>query len=309
MQHIYGLQGANVDSVCLSIGSFDGVHLGHQKIIKKLTTGAKEAGVPAAVLTFYPHPSVVLRGPRNSFYITTPEEKAAFLGELGIDLVVTYPFTKQVAQLTAEEFVGQLHQHLGIKQLWVGYDFSLGRDREGNFQVLQQIGRTLGFNVHEVSALSLADQVVSSSRIRRLLEAGEVEQSAHLLGRTFKLRGEVVSGEERGRKLGFPTANLSIAKERVVPGAGVYACLADYNGKTYRAVTNVGVRPTFEVEPVAPRVEAHLLGFEGDLYGKEISLSFEARLRGERRFQSVDALIAQIRADIEKAQEVLSDKR
>jgi riboflavin kinase/FMN adenylyltransferase len=309
MQHFYGLQDAKANGVCLSIGSFDGVHLGHQKIIKKLTAGAHEIGVPAAVLTFYPHPSMVLRGPRDSFYISTPEEKATLLGDLGIDLVITYPFDREVAQLSAEEFVTYLDQRLGIKQLWVGYDFSLGRDREGNLPVLQQLGLELGFSVHEVSALSLADQVVSSSRIRRLLEAGEVEQSAHLLGRAFKIRGEVVSGEERGRKLGFPTANLRIAKERVVPGPGVYASRVEHMGKTYRAVTNVGVRPTFEHEPVAPRVEAHLLDFEGDLYGQELSLSFEARLRGERRFSGVEALIAQIRADIEKAQEVLSDKR
>jgi riboflavin kinase/FMN adenylyltransferase len=309
MQHVYGLKDAKVNGACLSIGSFDGVHLGHQKIIKKLIAAARESDVPAVVLTFYPHPSVVLRGPRESFYISMPEEKAALLGELGIDLVITYPFDEEVSLLRAEEFIGHLHQHLGIKQLWIGYDFSLGRDREGNLPVLEEIGENLGFSVHEVSALSLADQVVSSSRIRRLVEAGEVEQSAHLLGRSFALRGQVTSGEERGRKLGIRTANFAIPSERVVPGAGVYACLVTHQGKTYQAVTNVGVRPTFELEPVPPRVEAHLLNFEGDLYGEELTMSFEARLRGERRFSSAEALVERIKVDIQKAQEVLSNKK
>jgi riboflavin kinase/FMN adenylyltransferase len=308
MQHIYGLQDANVSGVWLSIGSFDGVHLGHQSIINQLTAGAHAAGAPAVVLTFYPHPSVVLRGPRESFYLTTPEEKAALLANLGVDLVITHPFNQEVAQLSAEDFLGQLVTHLTMQQLWVGYDFSLGRNREGSLPKLRQLGQKPenNFSVQEVSAFSVDGQIVSSSRIRTLLEAGEVKPAASLLGRSFSISGEVVSGEGRGRKLGIPTANLKISKERVVPGAGVYACLATYQGKTYPAVTNIGVRPTFEDQPVAPRVESHLLDFHQDIYGEMISLSFEARLRGEMRFQSVDALVAQINSDIETAREVLT---
>ncbi|MEN8241336.1 MAG: bifunctional riboflavin kinase/FAD synthetase [Chloroflexota bacterium] len=309
MQHIYGLQDANVSGVWLSIGSFDGVHLGHQSIINKLTAGAHAAGAPAVVLTFYPHPSVVLRGPRESFYLTTPEEKAELLGELGVDLVITHPFNQEVAQMSAEDFIGQLVKHLTLAQLWVGYDFSLGRDREGNLPKLKEIGEKpeYNFSVHEVSALLSGGAVVSSSRIRSLLEAGDIESPASLLGRSFSISGEVVKGEGRGRKLGIPTANLSIAKERVVPGAGVYAGFVTHQGKSYPAVTNIGVRPTFEDLPVAPRAESHILDFNEDLYGEEINLSFIARLRSEMRFESVEALMAQINLDIEKAREVLKD--
>jgi len=290
MQHIYGLQDANVSGVWLSIGSFDGVHLGHQSIINKLTAGAHAAGAPAVVLTFYPHPSVVLRGPRESFYLTTPEEKAELLGALVVDLVITHPFNQDVAQMSAEDFIGQLVKHLGVEQLWVGYDFSLGRDREGSLPKLKEIGEKPEYNF----------------RIRGLLEAGDVESATSLLGRSFSISGEVVKGEGRGRKLGIPTANLSIAKERVVPGAGVYAGFITHQGKSYQSVTNIGVRPTFEDLPVAPRAESHILDFNEDLYGEEINLSFIARLRSELRFESVEALMAQINLDIEKAREVLT---
>jgi riboflavin kinase/FMN adenylyltransferase len=305
MQHIYGLQDAEVDGVWLSIGKFDGVHLGHQAIIRELTAGAHTAGALAVVLTFDPHPSVVLRGRRDSFYLSMPEEKAEILGELGIDLVVTHPFNHQVAQMSAEQFMRNLNDHLGINQLWVGHDFTLGRNREGDVPRLRQIGEQIGFSVQEISPVLLDGEVVSSSRIRSLLEAGSVEAAARYLGRSFDVRGEVVSGDGRGKKLGIPTANLSVPKERVVPGAGVYASWVTLRGKTFRAVTNVGVRPTFEQAPVAPRVETHLLDFAGDLYGQQISVSFEARLRGEQRFPGVDALVAQIKTDIEKAQKVL----
>lgn len=309
MQHIYGLQDADLSGVWLSIGSFDGVHLGHQSIINKLTAGAHAAGAPAVVLTFYPHPSVVLQGPRESFYLTTPEEKARLLGEMGVDLVITHPFDRNVAQLSAEDFLRKLMESLGFEQLWVGYDFSLGRNREGNLSKLIEIGKDPAYNfkVHEVSALSLKGDVVSSSRIRKLLEAGDVEAAAGLLGRPFVITGDVITGDKRGRTLGIPTANLNISKERVVPGAGVYAGYVAIAGKFYRSVTNIGVRPTFEDQPVAPRVETHILDLDEDLYGESLSVRFEKRLRGEMRFESVEALVAQIHLDIKTTREVLTN--
>lgn len=307
MQHIYGLQDAGVNGVWLSIGKFDGVHLGHQTILKELTAGAHAVGAPAVVLTFYPHPSVVLHGPLESFYLNLPEDKAEILGELGVDLVITYPFTQEVARYSADHFLRELDDHLGLEQLWVGHDFTLGHNREGDVPRLRQIGKEIGFGVHTISPVAQGGEVVSSSRIRRLLEEGRVEQAASLMGRSFSIRGEVTGGEKRGRTLGFPTANLTVARERVVPGAGVYASLVTHKGVAYQAVTNVGVRPTFESGQVAPRVETHLLGFEGDLYGEELKISFEVRLRGEQRFANADALIHQIKADIEKAKEVLTD--
>jgi riboflavin kinase/FMN adenylyltransferase len=307
MQHIYGLEDVDVDGVWLSIGKFDGVHLGHQSIIRELTAGAHAAGAPAVVLTFDPHPSVVLYGRRDSFYLSMPDEKAELLTELGIDLVVTHPFNQQVAQLSAKQFLTNVDAHLGLKQLWVGHDFTLGHNREGDVPRLRQIGKEMGFSVHEITVVRRDREAVSSSRIRTLLEAGAVEPANQLLGRSFYVIGEVVTGEGRGRKLGIPTANLSIPKERVVPGAGVYASWVTWGGKRYPAVTNVGVRPTFEEEPVAPRVEPHLLDFEGDLYGEELRVTFETRLRGEQKFPGIDALVAQIKIDIQKARVVLTE--
>lgn len=305
MQHIYRLQDANVGGVWLSIGKFDGVHLGHQKIISELTAGAHSVGAPAVVLTFDPHPAVVLRGRSDSFYLSMPEEKAELLGNLGIDLVVTHPFNHQVAEMSAAAFMQHLDDHLNLDQLWVGQNFTLGHNREGTVPRLRQIGREIGFSVHEILPVMSDGEVISSSRIRSLIEDGEVEAAASLLGRSFDVRGEVVTGDSRGHQLGFPTANLKIPEERVVPGAGVYASWVTWQGKRYPGVTNVGVRPTFEHQPVAPRVETHLLDFASDLYGQQIQVSFEQRLRGEKRFPDVDALVAQINLDIEKAHKVL----
>jgi riboflavin kinase/FMN adenylyltransferase len=306
MQQFYGLQDVSVQDAWLTIGSFDGVHLGHQQIVNQITAGAHAEGAPAVVLTFHPHPSVVLRGPRESFYLTTQENKAALLGELGVDILITHPFNQDVSSIPAQEFVNRLYHHLNIKQLWVGYDFALGHNREGTFPVLKGYGEALGFNVQAVDAFRIDGEIVSSSRIRRLLEAGEVNQAAGLLGRPFSLRGVVEKGDGRGRTIGIPTANLSISNEMAVPGAGVYAVRANMGGKTYQAVSNIGVRPTFETETVAPRVEAHLLDFDDDIYGLEIELFFLAHLRDEQRFPNADALVAQIHADIAHAKEIFA---
>jgi riboflavin kinase/FMN adenylyltransferase len=260
------------------------------------------------VLTFHPHPSVVLRGSRESFYLTAQEEKAALLGGYGVDVVITHPFNEQVASIKARIFVDQLHHHLNIHQLLVGHDFALGYHREGNVIALKEFGEELGFSVQAIDAFRIGGEVVSSSRIRRLLEVGRVDQAAELLGRSYSLRGFVERGDGRGRSIGIPTANLSIPKEQAVPGAGVYAVRAILGGKTYRAVSNVGVRPTFETGLVAPRVEAHLLNFDEDIYGEEIELIFLAHLRDEQRFPDADALVAQIHADINQAREILDSQ-
>jgi riboflavin kinase/FMN adenylyltransferase len=305
MQHYYGLQEVALKDAWLTIGSFDGLHIGHRQIIEKLTAGAHEMGAPAVVLTFYPHPAMVLRGPRESFYLTMPEEKAALLGEAGIDAVITYPFDLEVSQVSARTFIGELRAHLKFRQLWVGHDFALGREREGDAAMLARLGAEMGFEVKAIEAYKMEGEVVSSSRVRRLLAAGDVTEAARLLGRPYKVRGEVVQGDRRGRTIGIPTANMALPEERAVPKAGVYACQVLVGEKWYQAVTNVGVRPTFEHEPVAPRVEAHLLDFEGDIYGQEIEMQFAARLRDEVRFSGVEELKAQIAADIQRAREIL----
>jgi riboflavin kinase/FMN adenylyltransferase len=306
MQHSFGLQDIQLQDTWLTIGSFDGVHLGHQKIIQKITAGAHREGAPAVVLTFYPHPSVVLRGPRNAFYLTMPEEKADVLTAMGIDLVVTYPFTYEVAGMTPRDFIQTLHKHLGFKRLMVGYDFALGRNRAGNVLRLKELGEEFGYQVKVVEAVKLDGEVVSSSRVRSHLEAGELASATQLLGRPFSLTGKVIPGDGRGKQIGVPTANLATHQERAVPAAGVYACRVHREGKVFPAVTNIGVRPTFETDPVQPRVETHILDFSKELYGEELRLDFIARLRAERRFESIEALVAQIHQDIAVGREILA---
>ncbi|MGE5223615.1 MAG: riboflavin biosynthesis protein RibF, partial [Omnitrophica WOR_2 bacterium] len=273
----------------LTIGSFDGVHRGHQEIIRRLTAGAHAVGVPAVVLTFHPHPASVLGKRKDAFYLSTPEERADLLGALGVDVVITHPFNKQVASMGAREFMDSIDTHLHLQKLWVGHDFALGRGREGDIPTLRRIGQELGYQVEEIPPIRVDGEIISSSLIRSLLGSGDVEQAGSLLGRPYRLSGRVVPGDGRGRLIGVPTANLSIWSELMLPRAGVYVNLATIQGKTWKAVTNVGVRPTFETQPVPPRVEAHILDFNEDLYGQEIHLDFISRLRDELRFSSVQA--------------------
>ncbi len=306
MQHYYGLNDVALKNAWVTIGSFDGVHLGHRQIIDQITAEAHENGAPAVVLTFYPHPSTVIHGPRESFYLTLPEEKAKLLERTGLDAVITYSFDKKVALTSAKDFIKGLKKHLGFGHLWIGHDFALGKGREGDATLLKKIGAEMDFEVQVIEAFEINGNIVSSSRIRNLLEEGNIEEANDLLGRPHYVSGEVILGDQRGRTIGIPTANLNNDKIRAVPGPGVYACIAEFEGQQFKAVTNVGVRPTFEKEPVAPRIEAHLLDFHGDIYGKNVELRFLARLRDEQRFENVDALVTQIRLDIAIAREIFT---
>jgi riboflavin kinase/FMN adenylyltransferase len=305
MQHTYGLDDVHIQGAWLTIGSYDGVHLGHQQIISDITSSAHSVGAPAVVLTFFPHPMEVLRGRRDAFYLTLPEEKAAILGEMGVDLVVTHPFTKEVAASEPEEFIRYLQDHLGFTRLWVGYDFALGRDRKGDVSRLRVLGSEFGFQVEVVDAYLQAGEPVSSSRVRLALEENDIDLANRLLGRRYRLSGAVVPGDGRGKSIGVPTANLQIDQKKAVPGPGVYACYAISQGERYPAVTNIGVRPTFEDGPVAARVETHILDFDHDLYGQEVGLEFAAFLRPERKFDGIESLVAQIQTDIETGRQIL----
>jgi len=306
MSQSFRLQDLSIQDAWLTIGSFDGVHLGHQQIIRQITHGAHAAGVPAVVLTFFPHPSAVLRGQKNAFYLTLPEEKTALLTSMGVDYVIIHPFDRQVASIEPQAFIEMLHHHLGFSQLWVGYDFALGKNRAGDVPMLRQLGEQFGYSLQVVDAVRQGEDVVSSSRIRSALEKGEISTVTKLLGRPFSLRGRVIHGDGRGKQIGVPTANLEVDRARAVPGAGVYACRATVNETVYPAVTNIGVRPTFETEPVPPRIETHILDFAQDLYGEQIDLEFAAHLRDEQRFESIEALVSQIHRDIATAREILA---
>jgi riboflavin kinase / FMN adenylyltransferase len=320
MQHYCSLRDVHLQNVWLTIGSFDGVHKGHQSLIHKLTTRAHADGAPAVVLTFHPHPAVVLRNRANHFYLTSPEERATLLGEMDVDVVITYPFDEQVAKRSARDFVKELVSHLGLKHLCTGHDFALGRNREGDLPTLQKLGKEFGFSINFIRRVEVEGEAVSSSRIRAALESGDIGLVTRLLGRPYQVSGEVISGDGRGHKLGFPTANLDVWAERALPKPGVYACLASMNGITWKAVTNVGFRPTFNrdrgntgsMSPVlrfnksaSPLVETHILDFKDDLYHQSISLSFIARLRDEKRFTNPQDLIDQVHQDIERARKIL----
>jgi riboflavin kinase/FMN adenylyltransferase len=292
----------------LTIGAFDGVHLGHQRILKDLTAGAHQQNAPAVVLSFDPHPAEVLRGPRNNFYLMSSVAKAQQLELLGVDVLITQPFSLEFSKTSARDFVTQLKDRLDLKELWIGHDFALGHNREGDFATLQKFGAEMGFSVHALVAVELDGEPVSSSRIRKLLGDGDVQKAARLLGRPYSLAGEVTGGAKRGRSIGIPTANLALWEKRAVPASGVYVTWATLGDKRYGSVTNIGVRPTFEDKLLAPVVEAHLLDYDGgEFYGQTLRLDFIARLRGEQRFGSVTDLVSQIHRDIEAGRIVLSE--
>jgi riboflavin kinase/FMN adenylyltransferase len=306
-QHYHSLEAAQLSDSWLTIGVYDGVHRGHQEILRQLTAGAHANGAPAVVLTFAPHPAIVLAG-RDLKCLTTSEERAEILFSLGIDAVVTIEFTHELAGHSAEDFMAALKRHLGLKKLLIGYDFALGKGRAGNFERLTLIGKELGYDVSAVEAIRLNGEIVSSTLIRQQIAEGAVALAADKLGRSYSVTGPIIPGDGRGRTIGIPTANVDIPIGKAIPLNGVYACWGLVDGTRHRAVVNIGVRPTFTGGDVLPRVEAHLLEYSFDLYGKTVSLEFVERLRGEQKFPSVDALVTQIRKDIEKARELLQLK-
>ncbi|HEB66068.1 MAG TPA: bifunctional riboflavin kinase/FAD synthetase [Chloroflexi bacterium] len=307
MRHITTLDEISLADSWLTIGVFDGVHLGHQAIIRRLVAGARRAGVPAVVLTFHPHPEAVLKGLTQPFYLTLPEERAALLGSLGVEVVVTQPFTRELASQPGEAFLRRLKEHLGFSHLWVGYDFAMGRARDMDTARLHALQTKYAYRLEVLRPVIINGETISSSKIRAWLRLGEVERANRGLGRPYTLKGEVVAGDARGRQIGVPTANVRPPAERLVPARGVYACRVRVGETLYRAATNIGIRPTFDGDSSPPQtVEAHILDFDGDLYGEEIEVQFLRRLRDERRFAGIQDLLGQIHQDIQLVREVVS---
>ena len=307
MHHFHTIEEIQLEDSWLTIGSFDGVHLGHQQIIHALVNQAHKNKQPAVVVTFHPHPLLVIKEETRPFYLTLPEKRAQYLAELGVDFVLTYNFSKETSLLNAEEFIRVLHQRLHFSQLWVGYDFALGKNREGTPDRLKELGELFGFLLKEIPPFYVKVELISSSRIRRSIREGNMREAAAFLGRPFQISGRVISGENRGKSLGFPTSNLEVPEEMVNIKPGVYACRADVQGKSWKAVTNIGFRPTFGDGIESPRIEAHLLDFSGDIYGEQVSLDFIDRLRDEMKFDQVSALTAQIQSDIDQALQILEE--
>jgi riboflavin kinase/FMN adenylyltransferase len=291
----------------LTIGNFDGIHLGHRAILDTVTQRARAVRGEAVVYTFDPHPRKVLAGAAAPRLLTTLEQKLELLALAGVDAVIVEPFDLAFARTPAEVFIREfVHARIHPLEVYVGYDFHFGRDREGSMRLLTELGPRLGFSVTILPEVVVGEDDVNSSRIRQLLGDARVEEAARLLGRDYTVRGRVGKGEARGRRIGFPTANLDLENE-VLPAPGVYAgrlgFLDDGDppiGTTLPAVTNVGTRPTFGASDRVV-VEAHLIDFSGDVYGRRVELSFRHHLRPERRFAGVEALRAQIDADREEA--------
>jgi riboflavin kinase/FMN adenylyltransferase len=308
MTHTYSLEELHLQTSWLTIGVFDGVHRGHQQIVRQLTAGARQDDVPAVALTFWPHPARVLGGSQVKC-LTMPDERAELLLSFGVDTVVTHRFDAAVANLSALEFMARVKNHLGLRHLLIGYDFALGKGREGNAARLSEIGRELGYTVEVVGAVSDESGVISSTEIRKLVAVGDVAEAAKLLGHSYSLHGPVVRGDGRGRKIDFPTANIEYPADKLIPANGIYVGRARLGGAEYAAAVNVGVRPTFQDEADKPIVEAYLLDFDGDIYGQDLRLEFVARLRDELKFPSVQALVEQMHRDVAQTREMLGQGR
>ncbi len=279
----------------LTIGSFDGMHRGHQALIATMQAAARAQGAACGLLTFHPHPRAVLYPDRPVASISSLAERLKLYARAGLDFTIVHPFTRQTAQTEPEAFMDLLKEHLALTDLWVGPDFALGRNRRGDVPFLQAYGAKIGVHVHVVDEFRWEGIAVRSSHIRQTLTLGNVMWANVWLGRFFTISGVVVYGDQRGRTLGFPTANIAASHNRVHPADGVYAAWADVEGRRFPAVVNIGVRPT--VNGRQRTIEAHIIDFDEDIYGRCLQLAFVTRLRDEIRFPNLEALKAQIGRD------------
>ena len=295
----------------LTIGNFDGLHLGHRSIMRIVIERARALDGEAVVYTFDPHPRKVLQPDKAPPLLTSLDQKLELLDEMGVDVVIVESFDADFAQLPPETFVREyIHQRIGPREVYVGYDFHFGKDREGSMRMLTETGPRLGFAVTIIPEVTVGGRDVNSSHIRDLVASGAVQEAGALLGRPFTMRGRIGRGARRGRTLGFPTANL-VAETEVIPRSGVYAGRLRFldegepaRGSIWPVVSNVGTRPTFQ-DGQGLVAEAHLIDFEGDCYDRQVELGFEHLLRAEERFPDVDALRAQIARDLDEARRCL----
>ena len=289
----------------LALGNFDGLHRGHLKIIERVRRGAAEHGGTPMAMTFDPHPSRVVRPDKAPPLLMTKEQRLEAFERAGISAVAVVRFTPELSKWDPETFVRTvLVDWLRVSEVWVGANFLFGHDRSGNFSTLRTLGQRYGFRADKIDPVRYKEFVVSSTRVRRLVSEGRMDEAGALLGHQFYLDGRVVPGAHRGRELGFPTANLETTNE-LLPPNGVYATMTTIDGIVHPSITNVGVRPTFG-DTTTTIIEAYVLGYEGDLYGRQVRLGFVQRLRDERKFDDVDALRAQIEADRRRAERLFA---
>lgn len=281
----------------VTIGVFDGVHRGHAMLIEHARNEAKTRGLGTGVVTFHPNPLAVLRPGSPFAYLTTLEQRVELLKATGVDWVAVVQFTSELSLVSAEDFARLLVEEAGMRLLVIGEDFALGRGREGDVPRLRELGTQLGFEVSPVPLLTNdSTGAISSTRVRRALAEGEMAEVTRLLGRPYSLRGPVLHGDERGHTIGFPTLNIGVSADQALPPNGVYVTRAEVQGVKYSGTTNIGVQPTFEGS--IRRVETYLLDFSGDVYGEVVRIELFNRLRDERKFDGVEALVAQIQQDV-----------
>lgn len=290
----------------VTVGTFDGVHLGHIAVFDEICQRARSSGRRAVLVTFDPHPLRIVRPEHAPPLLTTPVEKTEILAETGLDYAVFIPFTRALADYPPRRFVEEiLVERLGVSELVIGYDHGFGKGRSGDVETLRAIGAELGFGVDVVEPVLAGGDPISSTRIRRAIASADLEDARRGLGRPYAVRGVVVRGDQRGRTLGFPTANLAVpVPDKLLPPAGIYAVRTHVRGGTFDGALHLGPRPTFRGAP--PTIEVHLLDFEGDLYGEELRVDFIQRLREVAPFATVADLVAQIRADVAAARAVLA---
>ena len=303
------IEARNIPNAVVTIGTFDGVHLGHQAIFNKMKALAQSVGGQTVVVTFSPHPRQVLNiDSSNLRFITTPEDKLRKFEEFGIDNVLIINFTKEFSRTPSEVFIKDyIIDHLKPAYIVVGYDHHFGKNRMGDFDLLNDLKKKYGFKVERIAAQDVEHIAISSTKIRNALAQGNVKSANRLLGYPYAVTAEVVRGNEIGRTIGFPTANLELPREYMMFGrGGVFACLVDYNGVTYKAMANIGHRPTIGDRAEGDMlIEVNLFDFDGDLYGKQITVRFIDRIRDEVKFEGLSELKAQLERDREKAKELL----
>jgi len=295
-----------IDGAVVTVGTFDGVHLGHRDVLNRVVLRARERRVPSLLVTFDPHPLEVVNPSAAPLLLTPGDEKLEALSESGLDYVVVLPFTTQLARYSATSFVEEiLLRRFHLCELYIGYDHGLGRGREGDLALLRRLGARHRFPVNVVDAVAFDGAPVSSTAIRRAVSYGELDESSRLLGRRYGLRGRVGHGDERGRQLGFPTVNVVLpAPRKLLPPVGVYAVLLQAASGTHGGMMNLGPRPTFNDSTLS--LEVHLFDVRGDWYGSDVRVEFVARLRDTKRFESPDALVAQLRRDERDARRALT---
>ena len=291
----------------LTLGNFDGVHLGHQAIFRKVVERAKDISGTAMAFTFEPHPLKVLAPDRSPLLLNTFHGKMKLMEAAGVQVVICADFTREFAEQDPEAFANDIMvEGIGVREVYVGYDYAFGRGREGSIDSLKSMGQRHGFAVGVVDAVQVDGMVVSSSLVRDVVSSGRMDEVTRYLGRHYSIEGTVVHGDSRGHTLGYPTANIHTSNE-LIPPTGVYAVRCAVGGRLIDGVASLGVRPTFGDGPLS--IEVFLFDYDGDLYGKHLEVAFIKRLRGEERFPDADALVSQIRRDVEQAREVLAEVR